>query len=100
MKEANILTMASGLVGDEIKFYFHCQLADQSGYGFFEIVFRHCMRPVCRTSCTSVPVPPVEPGVPMLFVGSGLTTVPCPCLVIPSCLPFSPDAPSRQHVHT
>ena len=24
MKEANIQTMASGQVGDEIKFYFHC----------------------------------------------------------------------------
>jgi len=24
MKEANISTMASGLVGDEMKFYFHC----------------------------------------------------------------------------
>ena len=24
MREANIHTMASGLVGDEIKFYFHC----------------------------------------------------------------------------
>ena len=46
MKEANILTMASGLVGDEIKFYFHCQLADQSGYGFGEIVFRQGMRQI------------------------------------------------------
>ena len=24
MKETNISTMASGLVGDEMKFYFHC----------------------------------------------------------------------------
>ena len=40
MKEAGIFTMASGMVGDEIKFYFHCQLADKSGYGFSEVIFK------------------------------------------------------------
>ena len=40
MKECGIYTMASGQVGDEIKLYFHCQLADGSGYGFGEIIFR------------------------------------------------------------
>lgn len=46
MKEINIFTMASGLVGDEIKFYYHCQLADCSGYGFAEIVFKQSMRQI------------------------------------------------------
>ena len=40
MEEAKIFTMASGLVGDEIKFYFHAKLADGSGYGFAEIIFK------------------------------------------------------------
>ena len=40
MREAHIHTMASGHVGDEIKFYFHCQMPDNSGYGFGEIIFR------------------------------------------------------------
>ena len=44
MKEACIFTMASGLVGDEIKFYFHSKLADGSGYGFAEIIFKQNMR--------------------------------------------------------
>lgn len=46
MKEANIFTMASGLVGDEIKFYYHCQLADRSGYAFAEIVFKQGLRQI------------------------------------------------------
>ena len=46
MKEANIFTMASGLVGDEIKFYFHCQMADKSGYGFGEIIFKQGLKQV------------------------------------------------------
>ena len=46
MKEANIQTMASGQVGDEIKFYFHCQLADRSGYALAEIIFRQSMRQI------------------------------------------------------
>lgn len=46
MKEVNIFTMASGLVGDEIKFYYHCQLADNSGYGFAEIIFKQSMRQI------------------------------------------------------
>ena len=40
MQESHIFTMASGVIGDEVKFYFHCQLADKSGYGFGEIVFK------------------------------------------------------------
>lgn len=46
MKETNISTMASGLVGDEMKFYFHCQLLDRSGYGFAEIVFKQGLRQI------------------------------------------------------
>ena len=53
MKEANIFTMASGLVGDEIKFYFHAKLADGSGYGFAEIIFKQNMKQIqgsCKTT--------------------------------------------------
>ena len=46
MQEGNIFTMASGIVGDEVKFYFHCKLADESGYGFGEIVFKQSMMSV------------------------------------------------------
>ena len=46
MKETYIFTMASGLVGDEIKFYFHSKLADGSGYGFAEIIFKQNMRQI------------------------------------------------------
>ena len=46
LKEINVFTMASGLVGDEIKFYFHCQLADQSGYGFAEVIFKQGLRQI------------------------------------------------------
>ena len=38
--------MASGLVGDEMKFYFHCQLSDGSGYGFGEIIFKRGMNQI------------------------------------------------------
>ena len=27
-------------MGDELKFYFHCQLVDKSGYAFSELVFK------------------------------------------------------------
>ena len=43
MLEAHIFTMASGQIGDEIKFYFHCQFADSSGYAFGEIVFKQTL---------------------------------------------------------
>ena len=46
MKEVGIFTMASGLVGDEMKFYYHCQLADSSGYGFAEIIFKQSLRQI------------------------------------------------------
>lgn len=46
MKEINVFTMASGLVGDEMKFYYHCQTADLSGYGFAEIVFKQGFRTI------------------------------------------------------
>ena len=53
MKEANIFTMASGLVGDEIKFYFHSQLMDGSGYGFGEIVFKRSLSQITGVVKTS-----------------------------------------------
>jgi hypothetical protein len=40
MAEYFIFAMASGQVGDEVKFYFHCQLADKSGYALAEVVFK------------------------------------------------------------
>lgn len=41
MAENFIFSMASGSVGDELKFYFHCQLADKSGYALAEVVFKN-----------------------------------------------------------
>lgn len=41
--------MASGQVGDEIKFFFHCQLADKSAYAMAEIVFLQTLRQVRGT---------------------------------------------------
>jgi len=35
--------MASGQVGDELKFYFHCQMADKSGYALAEIGFKQSL---------------------------------------------------------
>lgn len=46
MNENYIFAMASGLVGDELKFYFHCQLADKSGYVLAEIVFKQSLNAV------------------------------------------------------
>jgi len=40
MNDSSVFVMASGQVGDELKFYFHCQLADKSGYALAEIVFK------------------------------------------------------------
>ncbi len=45
--------MASGLVGDEIKLYLHCQLADKSGYGFAEIVFKQGLMQISGVVKTS-----------------------------------------------
>jgi len=46
LNSMHVSTMASGQVGDELKFYFHCQLADQSGYAMSEIVFHQSMRTI------------------------------------------------------
>ena len=46
LNSVNIFTMASGQVGDELKFYFHCQLADKSGYAMAEIVFKQSLQTI------------------------------------------------------
>jgi hypothetical protein len=46
MAENFIYAMASGQVGDELKFYFHCQLADKSGYTLAEVVFKQGLNQV------------------------------------------------------
>jgi hypothetical protein len=40
MTENFIFTMASGQVGDELKFYFHSQFAERDGYVFSELIFK------------------------------------------------------------
>ena len=55
MASSYIFVMASGQVGDELKFYFHCQLADMSGYAMAEIVFKQSMRSVSGTMKTTKP---------------------------------------------
>lgn len=32
-------TMASGQIGNELKFFFHCQMADKSGFFMIESLF-------------------------------------------------------------
>jgi hypothetical protein len=39
MRSNGIATMAQGQMGEEIKFFFHCQFADKSGYAMAEVVF-------------------------------------------------------------
>jgi len=39
MKSNGIMTMAQGVQGEEIKFFFHCQFADKTGYAMAEIKF-------------------------------------------------------------
>lgn len=53
MTSAYIFDMASGQVGDELKFYFHCQLADKSGYALAEIVFKQSMAQITGTLKTT-----------------------------------------------
>ena len=53
MKEASVFTMASGIVGDEIKFYFHAQMEDKSGYAFGEIIFKQSMNQISGSVKTS-----------------------------------------------
>jgi len=43
MTECFIFAMASGQVGDELKFYFHSQLANQAGYALAEVVFKQSL---------------------------------------------------------
>jgi len=38
-KENHISCMASGQLGTELKFFFHCQLADKSGFFMLESLF-------------------------------------------------------------
>lgn len=38
-KENKLQTMASGQMGNELKFFFHCQLADKSGFFMIESLF-------------------------------------------------------------
>ena len=45
--------MASGQVGDELKFYFHFKFADQTGYALAEVVFKQSMRSVLGTFKTT-----------------------------------------------
>jgi hypothetical protein len=53
MNENFIFAMASGQVGDELKFYFHCQLGDKSGYALAEIVFKQSLNTVSGTLKTT-----------------------------------------------
>lgn len=53
MAEYYIFAMASGQVGDELKFYFHCQLADKSGYALAEVVFKQGLNQVTATLKTT-----------------------------------------------
>ncbi len=53
MAEHFIFAMASGQVGDELKFYFHCQLLDKSGYAFSETIFKQSLNLVTVTLKTT-----------------------------------------------
>lgn len=53
MASSYIFVMASGQVGDELKFYFHCQLADGSGYALAEVVFKQGLQAVMGTLKTT-----------------------------------------------
>jgi hypothetical protein len=53
MNSQFVYTMASGQVGDEVKFYFHCQLADKSGYAMSEIIFKQGLQQCMGTVKTT-----------------------------------------------
>jgi len=53
MANNKIFAMASGQVGDELKFYFHCQMDDKSGYALAEIVFKQSMGTISGTMKTT-----------------------------------------------
>ena len=52
MAQNFVFTMASGQVGDELKFYFHCQYTD-SGYAMAEVIFKIGFRSVSATIKTT-----------------------------------------------